>query len=140
MPFLLDTCAVSEYSERTLNPKVIAFLQNLDPAETFISSISLAEIRKGIELRPTGSKRRSTLEAWFQSDFLGRYGSQILPFDALAAGCWGAMVARLTRAGFTMAHADSLIAAIALAEDLVLVTRNQADFAHCGVQISNPWK
>jgi toxin FitB len=140
MAFLLDTCAVSEYSERTPNPNVINFLEGLDPAETFISSITMGEIRKGIELRPVGTKRRTILETWFQSDFLARYGGQVLPFDAVAAEYWGVLVARLSRAGFSMAHSDSLIAAIALAENLVLVTRNQADFAHCGVQIVNPWK
>lgn len=139
MPVLLDTCAVSEYSQRTRNPRAIAYLESLNPAGTFVSAVTLAEIRKGIELLLI-SKRRSRLEDWFQHEFLVRYTSQIVPFNEATAHHWGRVMARLTRAGFSMGYADSLIAATALAYGWAVVTRNESDFVRCGVQLINPWK
>jgi toxin FitB len=139
MPVLLDTCAVSEYSQKAPNSRAIAYLESLDPADTFVSAVTIAELRKGIELLPV-SKRRERVEDWYQQQFLPRYGSHVIPFDREIADRWGRLVARLIRVGFSIGYADSLIAATVLAYGWRLVTRNEGDFVHCGITIVNPWK
>jgi len=139
MSVLLDTCTVSEYSQRIPNARAIAYLETLDPSGTYVSTVTVAELRKGIELLPI-SKRRARFEDWYQQKFLPRYGSQIVTFDQRAADQWGSLMARMIRAGFVVGYADSQIAAIALANGWELVTRNGGDFAHTGVKLINPWK
>ena len=66
---------------------------------------------------------------WLQTDLPAFFTGRILPVDAQVADRWGRMVPAI----------DSLLAATALAHDLILVTRNVKDFAGLPVQIINPW-
>ena len=139
MPYLLDTCAISEPTQKSPNPRVISFLNGLSLTDVFVSTIALAEIWKGIQLLPV-SKRRSGLETWFEKDLLLRFEGRFLPIDVAMAQRLGSLTASLIRGGWTMPLFDSFIAATALVHDLTLVTRNESDFAHSGVKILNPWK
>ena len=139
MAYLLDTCALSEPTKESPNPGVVAFLNQLISLDAFISTITLAEIWKSIELRPI-SQRRARLEQWFEKELLLRFDGRILVFDVAIALRLGTLTASLIRGGWTMPIFDSFIAATALTHDLTLVTRNEADFAHAGVRIYNPWK
>ena len=73
---------------------------------------------------------------WLQTDLPAFFTGRILPVDAQVADRWGRMVAA---AGRPLPAIDSLLAATALAHDLILVTRNVKDFAGLPVQIINPW-
>jgi predicted nucleic acid-binding protein len=139
MAFLFDTCAVSEPTQKSPNPRVLSFISGVHASDAFISAITIAEIWKGIELLPS-SKRRTRLENWFEKDLLPGFDGRMLPCDVIVAQRLGSLTASLIRGGWTMPAFDSCIAATALTHDLTLVTRNESDFAHSGVRILNPWK
>src|SRR5579862_6828807 len=105
--------------------------------DMFISSLTLAEIHRGILEKPAGKKRRE-LERWFsgpegpQALFAGR----VLPFDEKAALVWARLMADGTAKGRPRSALDTIIAAVAEANDCVVVTDNEKDFE--GIEILNP--
>jgi toxin FitB len=139
MAYLLDTCVISEPRQKAPEPKVLQFLAELRPSESFLSVFSLGEIWKGIELRPP-SRQRAVLTAWFQGDLVPSFAGRILVLDQDCLIAWGGLTARLQLAGTPMPVIDSLIAATALVHGVTVVTRNAADFAASGVAVFNPWK
>ena len=108
-------------------------------ASVFISAITGAELRYGVELLPTG-RRRDALAArivgMVEVDFAGR----VLPFDSSADIADAAIVTGRRKVGRPMSQADAQIAAIARSRGAQLATRNVADFDGCGVEIMNPWR
>jgi toxin FitB len=138
MAYLLDTVAVCEATSARPNPAVLAFLDSLDPDETFLSVMTIGEIRHGIGRLPASARRRK-LEAWVERDLLSRFSGRILSIDVNVINLWGRLMAEVEAKGRPLPMADSLIAATARAWDLELVTRNQADFESTGVRIVNPW-
>lgn len=139
MRYLLDTCVVSELVAREPNQQVIDWIDSVDPEAIYLSVITIGEIRKGIE-KLADSKRKSMLQQWLEDELLVRFSGRILPLDSGVMLTWGQMIGRLELSGKKMAAMDSLIAAIVSHRNLILVTRNEGDFQHSGVQIVNPWK
>jgi tRNA(fMet)-specific endonuclease VapC len=139
MRYLLDTCAISELVAKRPNQQVVDWIDGLDPEAVHLSVITIGEIRKGIEKLPD-SKRKSVLQEWLVDELFVRFHDRILPIDLDVILVWGQMIGRLELIGKKMAAMDSLIAAIALSGNLRLVTRNEDDFKHAGIQIVNPWK
>jgi toxin FitB len=136
--FLLDTCVVSEPLKRRPNPGVMQWLAAADEDRLHISTITLGEIRKGIErMSDSPSKRR--LDEWLALSVLDRFDRRILSIDAVVADVWGRMAARLEMDGTPVAAADALIAATAEAYNLEVVTRNLGHFAPTGVALASPW-
>ncbi len=105
--------------------------------DLFIAASTIAEIRRGILIMPAGRKR-DDLEAWF----LGRQGpsayfaGRILSFDENAALIWAQLMADGRVAGRQRDPVDMLIASVALANECVIATHNEADF--WGLDIINP--
>ncbi len=139
MKCLLDTCVVSELVASQPNPKVVEFVDSLDPEDVYLSVITIGEVVKGIEKLPK-SRRKTDLHNWLNDDLLVRFEGNILALDTETLIEWGALTARLESAGKTMPAIDSLIAATALAEKMALVTRNVSDFEATNVDILNPWE
>lgn len=138
MKALLDTCVISELVSKKPNPKVVDFVDSLDPEDVYLSVIAIGEIVKGIEKLPK-SRRKTDLHNWLNDDLLIRFEGNILALDTVTLIEWGALTARLEYAGKTMPAIDSLIAATALAKKMTLVTRNLSDFEGADVEIVNPW-
>lgn len=138
MSYLLDACVISEFVKPRPNEKVVEWMRQADPDGIHLSVITIGEIRKGIEKLPR-SKRKEALQDWLDNQLLARFEGRILALDAPVMLTWGELVGRLEHQGRTISVLDSLIAAIALHHDLRLVTRNESDFAHAGVEIVNPW-
>ena len=138
MSYLLDTCAISEFTKRQPEPKVVQWLASADELSLYISVITVGEIRKGIARLPD-SQRKQALAHWLEVDLVQRFSERLLPLDANTLFVWGNLTARLEQEGQSMPAVDALIAATALQYDLTLVTRNQSDFEHSGVEIFNPW-
>jgi tRNA(fMet)-specific endonuclease VapC len=86
------------------------------------------------------SQRKQTLRIWLEAELPARFAGRILSIDMGIMGVWGQLTARLERRGRSLPAMDSLIAAVALHENLQLVTRNEDDFAGTDVPIVNPWK
>jgi tRNA(fMet)-specific endonuclease VapC len=139
MNYLLDTCVISEALAKQPNPKVLAFVESLDPENIYLSDITIGELFKGIsKLSP--SFRKDKLQAWLQDELLPRYDGKILSLDVKTWMTWGALMARLESSGQGIPIVDSLIAAIVMEHNMTLVTRNVSDFEAAGIHIINPWQ
>jgi toxin FitB len=139
MSYLLDTCIFLEFSRRRPpDGHVINWLDTVDEQRLFLSVISIGEIRQGIGRLPD-SRRKNELLTWLNDSLVERFNGRIIDLDVATLMLWGSLTVRMEASGQPMSAMDSLIAASALHNNLILVTRNTADFAPCGVQLLNPW-
>ena len=138
MKYLLDTCVLSELVARQPDPGVVQWIDDKDKERLYLSVISIGEIAKGIQKLPD-SRHKDTLGRWLKEDLLIRFRDRILSIDTHTMLTWGELVATLEKQGRPMPAIDSLVAAIALQEDLILVTRNEADFEASRLTVINPW-
>jgi toxin FitB len=135
--YLLDTNIISHVTKPLPYPALLEWLADQADDTVFISSLSLAEIWRGILEKPSGKKRRE-LEAWFfgpegpQALFAGR----VLAFDERAALVWGRLMSEGTAMGRPRSALDMLVAAVAEANDCIIVTDNEKHFS--GVNLVNP--
>ena len=138
MNYLMDTCVLSEFTRRTPDEKIIEWIRSMDESMMYISTITIGEIKNGIESLPD-SHRKNDLFVWLNDGVITRFGQRILSLDTQTMLVWGALRARTNRMGTKMALFDSLIAATALQNNLIVATRNTTDFVASGVQLLNPW-
>ncbi len=135
---LLDTNVLSETMRAAPEPAVLRWL-DAQPGDTLaIPAIALAELHFGVEKLDDGRRKegyRAALRHMIEEIFRGR----VVPFGVEAAIGYGHLMADRRRAGRPMGLADGQIAAIALAHQAQLATRNIADFLHCGIDLINPW-
>src|SRR5260221_6409883 len=114
-------------------------MEDRDDEDLFIASLTVAEIGRGRLEKPAG-KKRAQLESWFsgpegpQALFAGR----VLAFDEKAALIWARLMAEGTAVGRKRSALDMIIAAVAEANECVVVSDNEKDFA--GVEIVNPMR
>lgn len=139
MSFLLDTNVVSEWTKPRPNAGVIDWLSHVDEDSVFLSVVTLAELRHGIQ-RLSPGKRRAQLDEWLRADLLLRFERRILPVGVAVADQWSNLVARCESKGRSIHAMDALIAATADVHSLTLVTRNSLDFAGVTKSIVDPWK
>ncbi len=138
--FLVDTNVLSELMRPTPAPEVLAWFAQQAQSLIQTSAITQAEVLSGIALLPPGQRRDGlalAAEQLFEHDLAGR----CLVFGSAAAKQYALVVAQRQRAGRPMATEDAQIAAIALAADLHLVTRNTKDFIDIpDLTVVNPWQ
>jgi predicted nucleic acid-binding protein len=139
LSFLLDTNVVSEWVKPQPNPQVVAWLAEVDEDRVFLSVASLAEIRRGVELMPSG-KRRDLLVSWLTEDLPKRFEGRLLDIDGRIAEAWGIIMARGQKAGRNISILDAFFAATAEVHQLTLVTRNVPDFQKLDIPLLNPWE
>ena len=137
--YLLDTCVLSEFVKPKPERKVLDWLNSVDPESVFLSAVTIGEIQFGISNRPP-SNRRTELEVWLNEALPRQFGGRVLALDAATFVTWGKMTAEQKRKGETQSVMDSLIAAVALGQKMVLVTRNVGDFKVTGLSVFNPWE
>ncbi|MEJ0045116.1 MAG: type II toxin-antitoxin system VapC family toxin [Rhodospirillales bacterium] len=116
----------------------VAWLAEADEDRVFISVVTLAELRRGVERMEAGA-RRDRLDAWLTDQVVLRFEGRVLAIDAGTADLWGRVVARGEAAGRPVGVMDGFIAATAEQHDLAVVTRNVTDFDALGVCTVNPW-
>ena len=138
MNFLLDTNVVSEWTKPRPDAGVVTWLAEADEDRVFISVITLAELRHGIERLPAGA-RRQRLDRWLTEQVPERFEDRLLAIDAVTANMWGHVMAQGQAAGRPPGTMDAFIAATVLRHDMTLVTRNVSDFEGLGVRLVNPW-
>ena len=135
--YLLDTNIISNITKPAPSEELIAWMSVQADENLFISSLTVAEILRGVLEKPEGKKRKS-LERWFvgpegpQALFAGR----VLPFDEKAGLIWARLMAVGTETGQPRSPLDMIIAGIAEANGCVVVTDNQKHLA--GVKTFNP--
>ena len=136
--YLIDTNVISELRKKAkAHPGVTAFFQKatLQNHNFYLSVITVGELRRGVELirRRGDTAQAALLEAWLKGT-LEHFADKVLSFDTDAAQVWGRL-----RVPDPAHELDKQIAAIALVNDLTVVTRNTADFANTGVRLMNPF-
>lgn len=104
----------------------------------FLSVVTLAELRHGIE-RLVDGRRRRRLDAWLRNALPLRFEGRVLPIDQAVAEHWGELVASREASGRPIGVMDAFSAATANIHALTLVTRNAADFESAVKEIVNPW-
>jgi toxin FitB len=137
--YLLDTNIISNVVKPQPSESLLAWMSAQRDEDLFIASLTVAEIRRGILEKPRG-KKRGVLDSWFsgpegpQALFAGR----ILSFDDKAGLIWAELMAKGKTAGKPRSGLDMIIAAVAGANECVVVTDNERDFV--GLQIVNPMR
>lgn len=135
---VLDTNVISELMREAPDVKVLAWVAAQRPLTLAITTITLAEIGRGLQRKPAG-KRREGLEQRFV-EFIGRgFRGRVLAFDEDAARCYGELAAARERSGLHADAVDLMIVAIAKNAGALVVTRNISDFDGCGIELINPW-
>ncbi|MEM7602473.1 MAG: type II toxin-antitoxin system VapC family toxin [Verrucomicrobiota bacterium] len=137
MSYLVDTNVFSEKLKHRPAPEVVEWLRE-NEALIFVSTITIAEIRRGIERLPDGT-RKTEYHRWLSSIGHTMKGS-ILSFNRAVAHTWGQMQGSLDGQGIKLSPFDGLVAATAIRHGLTVVTRNEKDFRHTSVAILNPFK
>jgi predicted nucleic acid-binding protein len=137
--YLVDTNVLSEVRRPQPSLQVLGWLDRVDEDRTFVSVISLAELRRGIALMEPG-RRRDALETWLADDLPARFAGRLLPVDARIAERWGELMAISKKSGKALSTMDGFLAATALVHGLTMVSRNTKDFVEFGVSLLDPWK
>jgi len=138
LSYLLDSNVLSETVKPKPSPDVVQWFASVDEQDLFMSVVTLAEIRDGIEVMPAG-KRRELLDRWLSVDLPERFHGRMLDIDMPTAITCGRVMARTQKSGRAVDVMDAFIAATALRHNLALVTRNIADFQNLDVELINPW-
>ena len=135
---LLDTNILSELRRIRPEPKVVAFI-SVQPLEgMFVSAVTFAEIRYGIELVPD-IHERAALNDWFNLQLRPMFDGRVLPVTEDVMFKRRLLVEEGRKAGHTFSQPDLIIAATALHHGLTVVSRDTAGYEKSGVALVNPW-
>lgn len=136
MEYVLGTDVVSALRVRGRNPQVEAWAASVPVADQFVASTTVAEIERGVVAKERSDPPQGeVLRRWFEGHVLPAFTGRVLPFDLPAA--------RVLATYQVPEHApldDALIAAVAQASEMTVVTRNIRHFEPLGVVCLNPWE
>ena len=135
---ILDTNVVSAMMRDALDPVVIRMLNKRDPESIWTTSVTLFEIRAGIE-RLVASRRRDELERAFRRAFEQTFQSRLLDFDADAAQSAAILSADREQRGESMDLRDTMIAGIVISRRAEFATRNVRHFRDLDMPVIDPW-
>ena len=137
--WLLDTNIVSELRKPRPEPKVVHFVTSQPLDSLFISEVTLAEIRFGIE-QVNNPVRRAELNHWLTHKLRLMFGGRVLAITEDVIFKWRLIVEEGRKAGHTFSQPDLFIAATALHHGLTVVTRDASDYRLARTPVFNPWK
>jgi toxin FitB len=136
--WLLDTNILSELRRPRPEPKVVEFVAAQSLESLYISSVTLAEIRFGIEL-VADSSRRADLNDWLTHKVRPMFDQRVLPVTEDIMLKWRLLVEDGRKGGHTFSQPDLIIAATALEHGVTLVSRDTSDYERARVPVLNPW-
>jgi predicted nucleic acid-binding protein len=136
--WLLDTNILSKLRRPRPEPKVVAFVATQPLDSLFISAVTLAEIRFGIEL-VADAGRRAELNDWLTHKVRPMFDQRVLPITEDIMFKWRLQVEDDRKAGRTFSQPDLIIAATALEHGLTVVSRDTTDYERARVRVLNPW-
>lgn len=139
MAWLLDTNVLSELRRPSPEPKVVAFVAAQPLGQLFISVVTLAEIRFGIELVSEPS-RRVALNDWLTQKVRPMFYQRVLPITEDVMLKWRLLVEEGRKMGHTFSQPDLIIAATAVHYGHTVVTRDRIEYERARVPVMNPWE
>ena len=139
MRYLLDTCVLSDPTQRRPNAGVRDWYARTPETNMYVSVLSVGEIRKGL-VKLAGTPKAVRIGAWLDHELLLRFDQRLLGVDIDVCNLWGKICGELLQRGCPTPVMDSLIAATALTHELTLVTRNVKDFRDFDIPVVNPWQ
>ena len=135
---ILDTNVLSALMRRIPDNHVIAWLDKQPRTSIWTTSVTILEIRFGLQTMPVG-KRRAALMRAFETVLADKIGWRIAPFDTAAAQQAGDLMAVRYKQGRPGEMRDTMIAGIVLACHTTLATRNTSHFEDLSLPVINPW-
>jgi predicted nucleic acid-binding protein len=136
---VLDTNVLSALMQDAPDRHVSRWLDSVPPGSIRVTSISIFELRYGIEQLPA-SQRRRLLQASFDKAIDAGFSGRVLPLDQAAAAAAAAIAAGRKRAGRANDLRDTLIAGIAVSRGAEIATRNVRHFSDLNVSVIDPWQ
>lgn len=134
---VLDTNVISELMRPGRDPSVVEWIRSNPPGETFMTAISIAEISYGLARLPDGRRKQDLAKSIVEAfDLFDRF---TLAFDSMAASVYGPLVAGRDAEGRPIDIPDAQIAAICIAHDASLASRNVKDFVGSVESVIDPW-
>ena len=134
----MDTNVVSELRKTKPNPNVKAWSDAQTPHALYLSTVTLAEIRYGIE-RQRDARLQEELNVWLDQILRPWFRGRILALDEEVILEWRRMVEVGRKQGVVFSHPDAFIAATACVHGLAVCTRDESGFRRTGVSVVNPW-
>lgn len=138
MAWLLDTNILSEIRKPRPEPKVVTFVSGTPLNELYVSAVTLAELRFGIDQLSRGSTQRANLFQWLTHTIRPMFNDRVLPVTEDIMFRWRVLMEDGRKCGHTFSQPDLIIAATALQHDLTVVTRDRSDFDMAQVDVLNP--
>ncbi|PYU36347.1 MAG: VapC toxin family PIN domain ribonuclease [Acidobacteria bacterium] len=135
---ILDTNVLSAIMRPKPEKSVAAWLDKQSPISIWTTSITLLELRFGLEILPSGRKRSQLMQA-LEDVLAEEIGGRVAAFDAVAAQHAADLMASRYRRGRPTELRDTMIAGIALAHHATLATRNTPHFQDLALPVINPW-
>ena len=136
--WLLDTNVLSELRRPKPDRKVVAFIAAQPLELLYVSAVTLAEIRFGIEVVADTTKR-AELHDWLAHKVRPMFEQRVLPVTEEIMFKWRLLVKDGRKADYTFSQPDLIIAATALHRGLTVVTRNVSDYEQVRTRVFNPW-
>ena len=136
--WLLDTNVISELRRPRPKARVVAFVAAQPLEQLFVSAVTFAEIRFGIEM-VSDPIRRAELNDWLDNRVRPMFDRRVLSISEDVMFRWRVLVEDGRKTGHTFSQPDLIIAATALHHGLTVVTRDTADYARARVPLLNPW-
>lgn len=137
--WLLDTNVLSELRRPKPQAKVVSFVAGQALESLYISTVTIAELRFGIELVDDAT-RRAELGDWLAHKVRPMFDQRILPVSEDVILKWRLLVENGRRTGHTYSQPDLFIAATALHHGLTVVSRDIVEFERARVPVLDPWK
>lgn len=137
--WLLDTNVLSEIRRPRPHRRVVAFLAGQPLDLLYVSTVTLAEIRFGIEL-VTDANRRAELNAWLTHKVRPLFAQRVLEVSEDVLFKWRLLVEDGRKSGHTFSQPDLFIAATALHHGMKVVSRDTREYERAGVPVFNPWE
>ena len=136
--WLLDTNVLSELRRPKPDRKVVTFISAQPLELLYVSAVTLAEIRFGIEV-VTDATRRAELNDWLAHKVRPMFEQRVVPVSEDIMLKWRLLVEDGRKAGYTFSQPDLIIAATALHHGLTVVTRDVSDYERVRAPVFNPW-
>jgi toxin FitB len=137
--WLLDTNILSELRRPKPERKVVDFVAARSLDMLFVSSVTVAEIRFGIESL-ADLRRRADLRDWLEQKFRPMFERRVLQVSEDVMYKWRLLVEEGRKVGHAFSQPDLIIAATALVNGLTIVSRDVSDYRRAGVAVLDPWR